>query len=172
MQPRLSSIGVPALIAFPAATWAQPCTPQWSTEFVPTDLTPSGGSPVLFDEGGPGPGEPVMDLSGGDYDHIARWGCPQAPERTPCDPDCDNDGILTLADFGCFINNFARLTPYADVTADGQWNVADFGLFQTRFRPRLPMMQRRNPPGGGSRCRASLDSAAQAPSGLRLEYGE
>jgi probable HAF family extracellular repeat protein len=51
----------------------------------------------------------------------------------PCYPDCNADGQLTVADFGCFQTKFVQGDPYADCTQDGQHTVADFGCFQTRF---------------------------------------
>ena len=59
---------------------------------------------------------------------IARWhGCPA------CCPDCNGDGLLTAADFGCFQTKFVAGDPYADCNGDGQRTVADFGCCQTRF---------------------------------------
>ncbi len=50
-----------------------------------------------------------------------------------CYPDCNSDGALNLADFGCFQSSFALQLPYADCNADGLLNLADFGCFQSRF---------------------------------------
>jgi hypothetical protein len=50
-----------------------------------------------------------------------------------CYPDCNADGTLTVADFGCFQTKFVGADPYADCTADGSLTVADFGCFQTAF---------------------------------------
>ncbi len=50
-----------------------------------------------------------------------------------CYVDCNTDGALTVADFGCFQTKFVAGDPYADCNADGQLTVADFGCFQTRF---------------------------------------
>jgi len=50
-----------------------------------------------------------------------------------CYPDCNADGALTVADFGCFQTRFVAGDPYADCNADGQRTVADFGCFQTKF---------------------------------------
>ncbi|MCC6659953.1 MAG: hypothetical protein IT437_03610 [Phycisphaerales bacterium] len=94
----------------------------------------------VFDEDGPGPNPGGLYVgglfyyAGTEYSwHVARWGCPQAPERRPCFPDCDNDGALTLADFGCFTTNHVFKTPYADCNADGHWDLADFQCFQTQY---------------------------------------
>ena len=51
----------------------------------------------------------------------------------PCKPDCNTDGVLNLADFGCFQTRFALGDPYADCNGDGVRNLADFGCFQTAF---------------------------------------
>jgi hypothetical protein len=50
-----------------------------------------------------------------------------------CYADCNADGALTVADFGCFQTRFVLADPYADCNADGAHTVADFGCFQTRF---------------------------------------
>lgn len=60
-----------------------------------------------------------------------------APWKPPagCYPDCNNDGVLTAADFGCFQTVFVTGggDPYPDCNGDGQRTAADFGCFQTRF---------------------------------------
>jgi predicted deacylase len=50
-----------------------------------------------------------------------------------CYPDCNGDGVLGLADFGCFQTKFALNDPYADCNGDGVLGLADFGCFQTKF---------------------------------------
>jgi hypothetical protein len=50
-----------------------------------------------------------------------------------CYPDCNGDGSLTVADFGCFQTRFVAGHPYADCNGDGARTVADFGCFQTKF---------------------------------------
>ncbi len=50
-----------------------------------------------------------------------------------CYPDCNGDGALTVADFGCFQTRFVAGDPYADCNGAGGLTVADFGCFQTRF---------------------------------------
>ena len=57
----------------------------------------------------------------------ARVGC------AGCYPDCNDDGALTVADFGCFQTRFVAGDMYADCNGDGQLTVADFGCFQTEF---------------------------------------
>jgi DNA-binding beta-propeller fold protein YncE len=50
-----------------------------------------------------------------------------------CYPDCDGDGLLTLADFGCFQTKFGLGDLYADCDGDALLTLADFGCFQTKF---------------------------------------
>jgi hypothetical protein len=50
-----------------------------------------------------------------------------------CYADCNGDGALNLADFGCFQTKFALQDPYADCNGDGVRNLSDFGCFQTKF---------------------------------------
>ncbi|MCC6660515.1 MAG: hypothetical protein IT437_06470 [Phycisphaerales bacterium] len=50
-----------------------------------------------------------------------------------CYADCNGDGVLNLADFGCFQTKFATGDPYADCNGDGTRNLADFGCFTTKF---------------------------------------
>jgi hypothetical protein len=50
-----------------------------------------------------------------------------------CYADCNQDGVLGLADFGCFQTKFALGDPYADCNGDGVLGLADFGCFQTKF---------------------------------------
>ncbi len=51
----------------------------------------------------------------------------------PCYPDCDENGSLTIADFGCFQTTFVVQFPYADCNQDTFYTIADFGCFQARF---------------------------------------
>jgi hypothetical protein len=50
-----------------------------------------------------------------------------------CYPDCNGNGSLTIADFGCFQSAFAGGSMYADCTLDGSLTIADFGCFQAAF---------------------------------------
>ena len=50
-----------------------------------------------------------------------------------CYADCNTDGALTVADFGCFQTWFVAGAPYADCDGNGSLTVADFGCFQTEF---------------------------------------
>ncbi len=47
--------------------------------------------------------------------------------------DCNLDGALTVADFGCFQTRFLSGDPYADCDGNGALAVADFSCFQTAF---------------------------------------
>ncbi len=50
-----------------------------------------------------------------------------------CYADCNGDGTLNLADFGCFQTRFATGDPSADCNGDALLNLADFGCFQSKF---------------------------------------
>ena len=50
-----------------------------------------------------------------------------------CYADCNADGSLNLADFGCFQTKFALGDAYADCNGDGARNLSDFGCFTTKF---------------------------------------
>jgi hypothetical protein len=50
-----------------------------------------------------------------------------------CYADCNGDGLLTIADFGCFQTKFVAGDPYADCNGVGGLTIADFGCFQTKF---------------------------------------
>jgi hypothetical protein len=47
--------------------------------------------------------------------------------------DCNGDGILNLADFGCFQTLFSQNASGADFNKDGQINVLDFLAFTSSF---------------------------------------
>jgi hypothetical protein len=107
----------------------------------PYDLSWStiDGGGATFSTGGPyslggtigqpdaGPAAPMtggaFSLVGGFWLGAGDW----------CQPDCNHDGTLTVADFGCFQTKFVLGDPYADCNADGTLTVADFGCFQTKF---------------------------------------
>jgi murein tripeptide amidase MpaA len=57
----------------------------------------------------------------------------QPPPECGCYADCNGDGTLNLADFGCFQTQFATGQAWADCNGDGVLNLADFGCFQTKF---------------------------------------
>ena len=55
------------------------------------------------------------------------------PFQPDCYADCNEDGVLNLADFGCFTTKFALKDFYADCNRDGTRNLSDFGCFTTKF---------------------------------------
>ncbi len=60
-------------------------------------------------------------------DGVAEWaGC-------ACYADCDADGALTAADFGCFQAKFVAGDPWADCNQDAVLAVSDFTCFQNRL---------------------------------------
>ncbi|MFM9996467.1 MAG: hypothetical protein ACKVU4_11785 [Phycisphaerales bacterium] len=50
-----------------------------------------------------------------------------------CFPDCNEDGVLSVADFGCFQGRYVLGSQAADCNGDGQLSVGDFGCFQGKF---------------------------------------
>ncbi len=92
--------------------------------------------------------ETVGPLPAGNYEVYATWLVGSTPQQppvlmgtidvstscpAPCYPDCNADGSLTIADFGCFQGKFANQDPYADCNQSGTLTIADFGCFQTKF---------------------------------------
>ena len=65
--------------------------------------------------------------------NVARAQRVTVHETAPYYPDCNADGSLTVADFGCFQTKFVAGDAYADCNGDGVRTVADFGCFQTKF---------------------------------------
>jgi hypothetical protein len=72
------------------------------------------------------------DIASGFSQDVNGNGVPDECE-TLCYPDCNGDGVLGLADFGCFQTRFALGNMYADCNGDGILGLADFGCFQTKF---------------------------------------
>jgi hypothetical protein len=73
---------------------------------------------------------------GGDFTHAAgvpMTGVARLTCAGDCYADCNADGAMSLADFGCFQTKFALADPYADCNGDGLRTLADFGCFQSRF---------------------------------------
>lgn len=50
-----------------------------------------------------------------------------------CDADLNQDGIVTLADFGIFRAAFGAADPNSDFNGDGLVTLADFGIFRSQF---------------------------------------
>ncbi len=92
--------------------------------------TSNGGVYALSGTLGQHDAGPSPAMTGGVYTLVGGF-WPGAAET--CHPDCNNDGDLTVADFGCFQTKFVAQDPYADCNADGNFTVADFGCFQTKF---------------------------------------
>lgn len=55
------------------------------------------------------------------------------PDECECYADCNGDGLRTVADFGCFQNEYVSGDAYADCNASGSLTVADFGCFQSNY---------------------------------------
>lgn len=109
------------------------------------DLT-GGGAPTVVDVsalgwklfGGPGftnflPSD-LRLFAGGAAGNVAAFDNVRVEAvSAACYADCNGDGVLTVADFGCYQTAFVANNPYADCNCDGTRTVADFGCFQTRF---------------------------------------
>ena len=50
-----------------------------------------------------------------------------------CDPDYNNDGAVTSADFGIFVGSFNAVDANVDITGDDAVTSADFGIFVSFF---------------------------------------
>jgi hypothetical protein len=97
---------------------------------------PGGGGnehAVTLSTGTPGPVSGTITITSDDPDSPVRAVNLRAVVAAACYADCNADGVLNLADFGCFQTRFATANPYADCNGDGLLNLADFGCFQTRF---------------------------------------
>jgi hypothetical protein len=92
----------------------------WYMAGGPTSALPLPTAVRLF---GGGAGVGPTNLAAYDNFKVAKF----------CYPDCNGDGVLGLADFGCFQTKFALGDPYADCNGDGILGLADFGCFQTKF---------------------------------------
>jgi glucose/arabinose dehydrogenase len=97
------------------------------------ELAPGGGlsigSVVSFGEDARG--EMYIVDNAGEIFRVIPEGVPN--QCGECYADCDRDGALTLADFGCYQTRFASGNMYADCNNDGVMNLADFGCFQTGY---------------------------------------
>jgi trimeric autotransporter adhesin len=88
-------------------------------------------------------------IVGGEFTHagglpspfLAIWGCPQP---APCYANCDQSTgtpLLTVADFSCFLQQFAAAAPYANCdqsTTPPILNIADFTCFLQKFAAGCP----------------------------------
>jgi hypothetical protein len=93
----------------------QPAAGTWTVEVIATEVVQDGN-----------PETPAIDV---DYGLVVLGGV----ESGGCYPDCNNDGSLTAADFGCFQTEFVGGNMYTDCNGDGLLNAADFGCFQAVF---------------------------------------
>ncbi len=100
------------------------------------------GTKLLFDSGQPSPSGGVnvwFITPGGSNQSLLIPGAFGQTSWQPvftcpvCYPDCNADGSLSVADFGCFQTRFVAGDPYADCNGAGGQTVADFVCFQTRF---------------------------------------
>ncbi|MFM9996643.1 MAG: right-handed parallel beta-helix repeat-containing protein [Phycisphaerales bacterium] len=93
----------------------------------PGIVTDRDGKPRFVDD----PATPDTGLPGGaGGEYIADMG---AYEFQGCYPDCNADGNLTVADFGCFQTAYVLAHAYADCNQSGTLTVADFGCFQGAY---------------------------------------
>ncbi len=98
---------------------------------------PAGESIIVHDfdgDGRPDLGSPLgCSVSKDTNTHVGFSILLNRTCEAPCYPDCNLDGSLTVADFGCFQTRFVQQHPYADCNGVGGLTVADFGCFQTKF---------------------------------------
>lgn len=111
---------------------------QWRRNGVPLLNGPTGTGSII--ENATTPALRLRTVSHADqgvYDCVVQNACGSvtiAPATlTVCYADCNCDGALNVADFGCFQTRWAFGNTYADCNGDGALNVADFGCFLTRF---------------------------------------
>ncbi len=81
----------------------------------------------------PGPREGTLTITSDAPDEPARLVQLLGEVVAGCYPDCNTDGQLTIADFGCFQSNFVAGDPYADCNNSTTLTIADFACFQSRF---------------------------------------
>ncbi|MCC6659838.1 MAG: hypothetical protein IT437_03020 [Phycisphaerales bacterium] len=110
---------------------------------VPPGLSYFNNATAVFDDGrGPSLfiGGDFHTAGGGVARGLVQYvGCPN------CYADCNRDGALTLADFGCFQTKYAIGDPYANCNLDfnpgsitNGLSVADYMCFQARFAMGCP----------------------------------
>ncbi len=122
--------GVTGLLRYREGLWSLPggglAGPNYST-VTAAGLWHDGRRPALFVGGSFGGAGGVSTLG------FAAWrGCPV------CEADCDRNGSLNGADFGCFQTKFMNQDPSADCNQDSALTVNDFGCFQARFAAGCP----------------------------------
>jgi hypothetical protein len=117
-------ISAPGIAKWNGTTWSA----------LGSGLVGTGRTLAVFDDDGAGT-LPARLFVGGNISHaggvlssnVARWGCGH------CYADCNKDGVLNLADFGCYQTKYALNDAYADCNGDGAINLADFGCFQAKY---------------------------------------
>ncbi len=121
------------------AAGAGTLTYQWRKGAAPLSNGPTPGGSVVS-----GAQTNTLTISGltaadaGEYRCLVSNACGSllsnaAQLGSTCYPDCNGNGTLTVADFGCFQTAFISSNPYADCNQSGTLTVADFGCFQTQF---------------------------------------
>jgi hypothetical protein len=118
--------------------WGTSPSFQWRKNGVTLVNGPTGTGSIV--SGATTPGLSIQNLTredAGMYDCVVSNACGSATSAaatlTICYPDCNCDGQLNLADFGCFQVKFIFADLYADCNGDGIVNLADFGCFQVRY---------------------------------------
>lgn len=127
----------PAVIELPATFDADPAGATYTVLSPPSQasIAGSGGwrvlSPVV---GACGPDQLTFRVQtpagqSGVATVALRWARP----ASACPPDFNNDGALTIADFGAFQTAFVLGDMRADFNGDCLLTIADFGAFQSAF---------------------------------------
>lgn len=142
----LAAPGVDIVSVIPAGGHALADGTSFAAAFVsaaaalikPLLVSPTGLKDVLFDTAFDiDPLNPQYGtLLGHGRIDLAGAAAAAAGQGTVC--DCNVDGALTVADFGCFQTRFMLGDSYADCNADGALTVSDFGCFQTAFAAGCP----------------------------------
>ncbi len=90
---------------------------------------------------------PAYASDSGEYDVVVTNGCGKAvsepaavtiipsciPLGCECYPNCNQDNVLDISDFGCFSNQFIVSSPYSDCNADAILDIQDFGCFVNKY---------------------------------------
>ena len=110
----------PTLSAF------SPCIDAGRNSAVPAGITKDAlGNPRFVDD-------PGVANTGSGTGAIVDLGAAES-QVASCDADCNADGVLTLADFGCFQTRYVLGDQRADCNQDRLLNLSDFGCFSTKF---------------------------------------
>jgi hypothetical protein len=137
MLPRLTPLALAPVLCSAASAVAQTGGPydlSWST-IDSGGGTSNGGSYAISGTIGQPDAGPSTPMTGGPFSLVGGF-WPGADDL--CDPDCNQSGTLTIADFGCFQAKFASGDPYADCNHNGTLTIADFGCFQAQFADGCP----------------------------------